>query len=87
MHFDGGYKHQGKCTDRRGVCYQDVPRKMTRYVAELWAAKDCLEFIEAQGYLKNHKTVVMRGDSQPIVNFMLRKYKPGPDFSPTVQAM
>ena len=75
MHFDGSHKHeigaagyvgwdsQGKCTDGRGICYQDVPRKMTHNVAEMWAARDCLEFIEAQGYLKNHKTIVMRGDS------------------------
>ena len=96
MHFDSGYKHeigaanyigwdsQGKCTDRHGICYQDVPRKMTNNVAELWATRDFLELIEAQGYLKTHKTIVMRGDSKLIVNFMLKKYKPGPDFSPTV---
>ena len=99
MHFDGGYKHeigaagyiewdsQGKCTDGHGICYQNVPRKMTHNVVEMWAARDCLEFVEAQGYLKNHKAIVMRGDNQLIVNFMLRKYKPGPDFSPTVRAM
>ena len=84
MHFNGGYKHeigtagyigwdcQGKCIDGRGICYQDVPRNMTHKVAEMWAARDCLEFIEAQGYLKNHKTIVMRGDSRLIVYLMLR---------------
>ena len=60
---------------------------MAHNVAEMWAAQDYLGFVEAQGYLKNHKTIVMRGDSQLIVNFMLKKYKPGQDFSPTVQAM
>ena len=75
MHFDGGYKHeigaagyigwddQGKCTDGRGICYQDVPKKMTHNVAEIWTARNCLELKEAQGYLKNHKTIVMRGVS------------------------
>ena len=99
MHFDGGYKHkigtagyigwdcQGKCIDGCGMCYQDVPRKMTHNVAEMWAERDYLEFIEVQGYLKSHKTIVARGGSQLIVNFMLKKFKPGQDFSPTVQAM
>ena len=73
--------------DGYGICYQDVPRKMTHSLAEMLAARDCLEFIESQGYLKKHKTIVMRGDNQLIVNFMLRKYNPGPDFSLTVRAM
>ena len=57
---------------------------MTHNVAEIWAVRDFLEFIEVQAYFKNHKTNVMRGDCQLIVNFMLRKYKPGPDFRPPV---
>ena len=84
MHFYGVYKHeigaagyigwngQGKCTNGHGICYQNVPRKMTHNVVEMWAARDCLEFVEAQGYLKNHKTIVMRGDSYFIANFMLK---------------
>ena len=31
--------------------------------------------------------VVVRGDSQLIVNFMLKKYKPGAEFSAGVRAM
>ena len=91
MHFDSGCKHetgsvryigwdsQGKCIDGRSICYQDVPRKTTHNAVAMWAARVYLEFIEAQGYLNNHKTIVIRGDNQLIMNFMLRKYKPGPD--------
>ena len=99
VNLNAGYKHeigaagfigwdfQGKCINGYGIFYQNVPRKMTHNVAEMWAVRNSLEFKEAQGYLKSHRTIVMRGDSQIILNFMLRKYKPGHDFSATVQAM
>ena len=60
---------------------------MTHNVAEMWAARDSLIYLETEGYVQKYSTVVLRGDSQLIINFMLRKYKPGPDFNPMVRAM
>ena len=60
---------------------------MTHNVAELWAARDCLSYLQSDGLLPQHKAILIRGDSQLTINFMLRRYKPGQEFNATVRAM
>ena len=50
---------------------------MTHNVAEMWAARDCLQYLEDAHLLDQHKSILIRGDSELIINFMLRKYKAG----------
>ena len=74
----------GKCLDGRGWCYSETTNKMTQNVAELWTARDCMKLLEDNKYLESRKTILFHGDSQLIINFMLRKYKPGQDFNAMV---
>ena len=60
---------------------------MTHNVAEVWAARDCLTYIEEKRLIEQHKAILIRGDSQLTINFMLRKYKAGQDFNATIRAM
>ena len=61
--------------------------KMTHNVAEVGAARDSLAYLETEGYVQKYSTVVLRGDRKLTINFMLQKYKPGPDFNPIVHTM
>ena len=75
VHFDGGYKQgvgaggflvwgpDGKCIGGKGLCYKDAETKMTHNVAELWAARDCLSYLQSEGLLSQHKAILIRGDS------------------------
>ena len=61
----------GKCITGKGICYQDVHVKMTHNVAEVWAARYSLAYLETEGYIKKFSMIVLRSDSQLTINFML----------------
>lgn len=77
----------GKCTAGKVIRYQDMCIKMMHNVAEVWAASNSLAYLEAKGYMWQHSRIVLQEDSQLTINFMLRKYKPGPRFCPMMKAM
>ena len=60
---------------------------MTHNIAEMWAERDSLAYLETEGYVQKYSTIVLHGNSQLIINFMLQKCKPGSDFNPMVHAM
>ena len=60
---------------------------MTHNVAEVWAARDCLAYIEEQLLTRQHKAILIHGDSLLTINFMLCKYKAGQEFNTTIRAM
>ena len=77
----------GRCLDGQGRCYSDTATKMTHDMAELWAAQDCMKFLEENKYLESHKTFLFHGDSHLVINFQLRKHNPGQNFNATVWQM
>ena len=75
VHFDRGYQSKigaagfllwvpdGKCITGKGICYQDVHVKMTYKVAEVWAARDSLAYLQAKGYIQRYNIIVLCHDS------------------------
>ena len=75
IHIDGGYKEQvgaggfllwgqdGTCLHGKGLNYTDTQVRMTHNVAEVWAARDGLAYIEEQHLTRQHKAILICGDS------------------------
>ena len=75
IHFDGSYKDQvgagsfllwgqdGTCLGGKGLSCADAQARMTHNVAAVWAARDCLAYIEEQLLIRQHKAILISRDS------------------------
>ena len=86
-HFDGGCRHKlgvggylawapdGTCLGGRCEYYGSAAP--TNNIAEVRAMLDLLTWLEAEGHHKRASRVVVRGDSQLVIAFLRKVYRPG----------